>query len=238
MHFRPLVLTTVFLVCYSIACATSATAKDLSANRELVCPKEVSFVEHIPAADGVLALLRVIYDEIGCATAFNPYPGRRSVLLFNSGKIDGQFARLRMIEENYTRKFLRSTAAVNRARAILWERKEIDPSRKTPLGYTIGVKWQDNYVRENQHVRGFESPIGKIEAFQNGSIDSFIETDQNIRLMIADGTLKTRPVQKEILLHFRAYHYLGSEFFVFMDRFNQAMEARRQANYLVTDIED
>ncbi|GAA0770363.1 hypothetical protein E1180_20120 [Roseibium denhamense] len=192
------------------------------------CPQEISYIEKLPSAESVLDLLRDLYTEIGCDTRFTAYPGRRSVLMFNAGKIDGQFARLPIIEADYRRAFLRSALPVNEARAILWQRPDAKVQEKKPLGYTIGVRWQDAYVTHEDAARGFYAAFEKMQAYENGVIDRFIETDQNVALLVAAGVLKRRPDPVTVIKDFQAFHFVGAEFSDFMERFDAAHAVSRK----------
>lgn len=217
-----------FFAALAGALSVFVAAPAAASEARLACPREISFIEKLPIAETVLDLLRSLYAEIGCDTQFTAYPGRRSVLMFNAGKIDGQFARLPIIEADYRRAFLRSALPVNEARAIVWQRSYSHVGDAKPIGYTIGVKWQDAYDVREDATRGFYSTVEKIRAYENGAIDRFIETDQNVELLVAEGVLKRRPDPVTVIKEFRAFHYVGAEFSEFMERFDAAHAALKK----------
>jgi hypothetical protein len=192
------------------------TAHPAHSKESYACPKRIASITEDVFNEKISTLLQKIYSELGCKTEFVTLPGKRGILEFNMGQIDGEVFRLKVVEKLYTRPFIKSASPLKYLNSSNW----IRPSNKSPiLGYSIGIVWQENYMKDKRGV-SFHNNYVMFQAYNNGTINGFLANDIIVRNAIQKGELKPTPIKKENLVSAPIHHYIGAEFSDFMAAFS------------------
>jgi hypothetical protein len=193
---------------------------------DIRCPGKIAYVENEPLSQKSLLVLDAIYTELGCDLQAVQLPGRRGPVHFNRGLVDGELHRAIPAEHNYSRSFVRSSVPLLEISNRLWRNPD-DTDPRTPIAFTLGVAWQEQYVKADELKTGVtHKPImfndDKYLGYAKGRITRMLSADTNINDMIDTGILgdTPRPVIEETISTLPLYHYLGAEFAPFMERFS------------------
>ncbi|NIY77258.1 hypothetical protein HED22_16510 [Thalassospira sp. HF15] len=212
-----------------VLCAAAPTPA-LADNQEFKCPQKIAYVENEPMSQKSIVILQKIYADLGCPVQAVKLPGRRGLLHFNEGLVDGELLRAIVNEKNYSRAFVRSSVPLRTISNRLWHNPNAnDPS--APIAFTLGVAWQEKFVDADTAKSGItHKPMmyntEKHEAYANGRITRFLSADTNIQDMIEKGILgdTPAPVIEKTVSVLPLYHYLGAEYAPFMEKFSALVE--------------
>lgn len=176
------------------------------------CPQRIAFVDHDPATRRQSEEMKMVYARIGCPdVAFIGLPGRRGVVAFNTGEVQGELMRLPAVEPEYTRAFVRVRSPVVHVVGRLWAR-DAAPAGSTAFGFVLGVIWQEQYGHAHGGT-GYHSQAELMRAYAIGLIDRFLAEDPAVAAAVKDGRLPARPAHAgPPLVSTVLHHYLGVEF--------------------------
>lgn len=180
----------------------------------LLCPQKVAFIDNDAALRRQAGDMKALYARIGCPdVAFVGLPGRRGVVAFNAGEVQGELMRLQGVEPEYTRPFLRVSRPLVQMTGRLWARST-DQADADPLGFVLGVVWQEREAAQTPGGgRGYPSQVEMLQAFSGGLIDRFLAEDTVVVAAIREGRLPARPAHAgQPLVSAGLHHYLGIEF--------------------------
>lgn len=182
------------------------------AAERLHCPQKIAFVDNDAAVRRQAGEMQAVYARIGCPeVVFIGLPGRRGVVAFNTGEVQGELMRLPGVEPEYTRPFLRLPVPVVQMTGRLWARSaaQADSGR---LGYVLGVVWQEQSAH-SEHRTGYHGQGDMLQAYGSGLIDRFLAEDAVVAAAVRDGRLAARPAHAgEPLVSAGLHHYVGIEF--------------------------
>jgi hypothetical protein len=203
MPFRCLVLLTALL---SPLGFRPAAAEPLS------CPQRLAYVDNDPAVRRDAEAMKVVYARIGCPdVVFVGLPGRRGVVAFNNGEVQGEFMRLASVEGEYTRPFLRVPAPIPGVVGRRWARHAA-AAGGGGFGYVLGVIWQEQYAAAHGGT-GYHSLADLLRAYSAGLIDSFLAEDPAVVVAVREGRLPARPAEAgPTLVSAPLFHYLATEY--------------------------
>jgi hypothetical protein len=179
----------------------------------LRCPQKIAFIDNDVALLRQARDLKALYARVGCPeVAFVGLPGRRGVVAFNSGEVQGELMRLSGVELEYTRPFLRVTPPLVQMTGRLWARSA-DQAASGPVGFVLGVVWQERQVPAQGGGRGYPSQVELLQAYNGGLIDRFLAEDTVVAAAVREGRLAARPAHAGApLVTAGLHHYLGAEF--------------------------
>jgi hypothetical protein len=227
-------LTAHHAVCFTFALSLMVLAANKTAlanETDYKCPRKIAYVENEPMSQRSIVILQKLYADLGCPLEAIALPGRRGPLHFNEGLVDGELYRATAAEKNYARAFARSSVPLREISNRLW-RNPNDNDPKTPIAFTLGVTWQEQFVNKNTARTGVtHKPMmyntEKYEAYANGQITRFLSADNNVEDMIAQDMLGNTPapVIEETISILPLYHYLGAEYAPFMRKFSELVAA-------------
>lgn len=189
------------------------------------CPVTIAVIEGSDTATNAADTLDLLYQELGCQTVFAEIPGRRGVLYFNSGKVDGEVFRREIIEPSYERAFIRSKIPLFLLSNSSWVHPDQELYSQLPYGYVLGIVWQEDYDGVSPKV-GFKDFGTMYTAYNEGKLNGFLGPTQAIQTQIKSGGLSPSPQMKENLFDVPLYHYLGAEFKPFMARLSALLEKK------------
>ena len=95
-------------------------------------------------------IISQVYNDLGCDTAFVPLPGRRGISYFNERVVDGEFYRFKIVEEHYKVEFVRVPVPLFNLTNSIWLHPDKQEKENHPIGYTLGIIWQENYIKESK----------------------------------------------------------------------------------------
>lgn len=143
---------------------------------------------------------------------------------FNKQLVDGEMLRLPVIEDKYQRQFIRSSVPILKMYKGVWERPSTIDAEVKVIGYTFGIAWQENYIKENQarfpRVIKFLSDNELFKAYSNGQISGFLSEDKTISEYARTNGFQPAPFLKEAIEVSHLHHYLGQEYSKFMQDFS------------------
>ncbi|WP_341895533.1 hypothetical protein [Ferrovibrio terrae] len=176
------------------------------------CPQRIAFVDNDPATRRQADEMKAIYARIGCpGVAFVGLPGRRGVVAFNSGEVQGELMRLPGVEPEYTRAFVRVRSPVVHVVGRLWARDEAQAASGA-FGFVLGVIWQEQYGHAHGGT-GYHGQTELMRAYATGLIDRFLAEDPAVAAAVKDGRLPARPAHAgPPLVSTSLHHYLGVEY--------------------------
>ncbi len=195
------------------------------------CPKTIANISQEPITAATLNTFQQIYVDLGCLTKFVTLPGRRSILHFNKGLVDGEFFRLKLVEKAYQREFVRSSPPLFTLYNSLWLHPDPSISEKYPHGYVIGIVWQERYMKNRNGIL-FHSVEKMYETYRNGRLGGFLGTHHSVKAQIASGRLPIAPILGKVIMAEPLYHYLGSEYAPFMQRFSALIKEKDPFSFI------
>lgn len=195
------------------------------------CPKSIATIAKGILSPIVARTMKELYGELDCPVQFVALPGRRGIHYFNAKRVDGEVMRLEKAEATYYRKFVRSSTPLYSLTFSLWRHPNGGEKPGMPIGYTMGVIWQEDYMK-NKTGRRFHDAAGLFEAYNEGKLSGFLAADISVRQLIDNGTLNVRPEKQKTVLAAPMFHYLGKEFAPFMEKMNALILARNPFAYV------
>ena len=213
----------VFLVFILTASANSRMAPE--------CPKTIATVAKGILSPIVAKTMKVLYGKLDCQVELVPLPGRRGILQFNAKRVDGEVMRLEKAEATYHRKFVRSSTPLYSLTFSLWRHPGGGDKPDMPIGYTMGVIWQEDYMKDKAGRR-FQDAASLFEAYNAGKLSGFLAADISVRQLINDGKLSVSPVKGNTVLAAPMFHYLGKEFAPFMEKLSSLIQAQNPFAYV------
>ncbi|WP_196220769.1 ABC transporter substrate-binding protein, partial [Roseibium hamelinense] len=192
------------------------------------CPGQLATVAETALNRILLAHVRPLYAQLGCDLDVVEYPGRRGVLAFNAGKVDGELYRLPVIESSYQTAFVRSSVPIVQFHQAVWTREGRGAlDRSSRIGFVIGRKWHENYAEAHadtfSFVRYVDGP-NMWSHFVSGKIDAVLAIDTTItalkrRDVLPDDVMPIRVIGENAL-----FHYLHADYAPFMGALDAALE--------------
>ncbi|MBL6932414.1 MAG: hypothetical protein ISR45_05650 [Rhodospirillales bacterium] len=207
---------TFFLVLFCFFAGSAQAA-------ELRCPKTIAAIENDSLNSAAGKILKSLYTELGCSVEFVELPARRGIKHFNSAIVDGELFRLRQVESHYDRPFIRSEWPLFVLSNSLWVHPELKDSERFPIGYFLGVVWQENYMK-NIEGKSFVDSKKIFETYNKGHLRGFLAADFSVAAMVKNNQLSPPPEREKVLLEAPLYHYLASEFAPIMKRLSDKLK--------------
>ncbi|WP_419904741.1 hypothetical protein [Kiloniella sp.] len=198
-------------------------AQVVEAQSEIDCPTTISTFDSGYLTEVVESTLKKIYEKLNCRVKFVPVPGRRGIALFNALQVNGEAMRLSKVEQLYTREYVRSHIPLLDLVSSLWVHPDHYSEGNRPIGYTLGIVWQEKYA-ENKRAKRYRGIDELINAYNRGKISGFLASDITVILAIQTGRVETDLIRKEVIFSAPIYHYLGDEFSPFMKRFSNYLK--------------
>lgn len=178
----------------------------------LRCPQKIAFIDHDTAVRRQAEDMQALYARIGCPdVAFVGLPGRRGVVAFNAGEVQGELMRLPSVEADYNRAFFRVSPPLVKMTGRLWARSAAQAA-SGPVGFVLGVVWQEQQVQSPGGL-GYPNQAEMLQAFSAGLIDRFLAEDAVVAAAVREGRLAAPPGHAgQPLVSAGLHHYLGIEF--------------------------
>ena len=200
------------------------------------CPASVATIDKGILSPIVSKIMSNLYKELGCQMELLPLPGRRGILSFNAGQVDGEVIRLAKAEAAYKRKFVRSSEPLYNLTFSLWSHPEASLQGALPIGYTLGVLWQEDYMT-GKRGRRFHSADKLFTEYNAGRLSGFLAADISVVQLIESGKIVPAPKKVITILTAPMYHYLGREFSPFMDRLTALIKVRNSFS-AITELQN
>ena len=191
---------------------------------EMVCPKSIAALEDDILNQWAKSILINLYQEMGCETEFIDVPARRGIHYFNTGIVDGEVYRLRQVEKNYQRPFLRSGVPLFMITNSLWLHPELKNNERYLIGYIGGVVWMENYIKD-KHGKHFPNESEMFQAYNKGQIKGFLAAAASVAGPIKKRAFLPLPEKGEVLVEEPLYHYTGGEFGAFMEALTEKLRS-------------
>ncbi len=176
------------------------------------CPKKIGYLQGLTVNSLLVPHLKEHYQKVGCTPEFVSLPGRRSIASFNTGRIDGEIARLEIAEKHYKRDFVRSQTPVLILEPGIWSHPNRTEDFEKSIGFVLGIPWMESYAQNKENARSFQTIDEMFKKYNAGIISGFLAPFELVnhykkRQGFALPPVRIRTVTKEPL-----YHYLSSEF--------------------------
>ena len=214
----------VLLIGLSLLLSLTATGYTAPEND---CPERLGVVNDSRISLKILGIMRKVYQNLGCPITIEYLPGRRGLVAFNAGHVDGELFRVPAGAKKYTRSFVQSAVPLMNVSSSLWGNPGSTLYSDAPIGHTIGIVWEEDFLSQYRLPKsGHLNDADLIHHYNAGTFDRFIAEDSTIRSAIAEGAFaKDRiPVQIEVLQVAQVYHYLAAEYAPFMERLSDYLE--------------
>ena len=184
---------------------------------ETECPKNIASIANDALNIAATKILKSLYEELGCSVVFIELPSRRGISHFNQGIADGEVYRLRQAETHYRRPFVRSENPLFILSNSLWINPRLKNQERYPIGYFLGVVWQENYMN-NIEGKAFADSEKIYEAYNKGHLRGLLASDLSVAAELSNNRLVPPPERGEVLLEAPLYHYLDENFSPIMKR--------------------
>jgi len=189
------------------------------------CPGKISAILGTPLSAAGALRLKQVYKRLGCTPEIVFLPGRRAVAQFNSGLVDGELYRLRLIEGKYHKLFVRSSVPLYKLVTALWAHPDPHIALAKPYGYVLGVGWQEKFVAtpvagDRVHFISYHDNDEVLNAYNRGAIGGFLAEKQQIDLRRRTRTMDPEPVLVKTIASLPLFHYLDRRYEKFMVDFS------------------
>lgn len=188
----------------------------------VLCPETLAVIPNDLLATTTLEAFKKLYLQLGCSPKLFELPGRRGILHFNKGLVDGELYRLSQVEKKYSRPFVRSATPLFQISNALWLHPDQKVRRRFPIGYVLGVIWEEQYIKDRNGV-SFPSTTIMFASYQKGLISGFLASDNLVSAQIAKDRLLPSPILGELISSTPVYHYLGLEYAEFMGKVSEVL---------------
>jgi len=192
------------------------------ADKSIQCPKKIAITTRSPLVEATLETFKKLYFQLGCSPQFLEVPGRRGILYFNEKFVDGEFFRFSLVEERYSRAFVRSAVPLFQISNSLWLHPDEEKRDRLPIGYVLGVVWQEEYMKD-RHGVSFSNSKKLFDYYQKGRLSGFLASNNPTLAQLGDGKLQTPPIQGKLISKLSLYHYLGIEHADFMEKLSELL---------------
>jgi len=190
------------------------------------CPGGIAAISDAELNGVVIPKTKMLYDQLGCELHIVPRPGRRGVIEFNTGKVDGELFRLRLIEKFYTAGFVRSQYPLLQVQQGIWIKNGSELKKGAFLGYVIGRRWQEEYAEDHQDRFRFveySSAAEMRQDYHSGQLAGFLAASPTIDELLKNGKLTERP-ELALKIHVvKIFHYLSGRYAPFMAEFDKLL---------------
>jgi len=194
----------------------------LLAGEHIQCPEKLAIIQDDRIVEATISTFKSLYHQLGCYSEFHELPGRRGIVHFNASIVDGEFYRLAIAETKYSRKFVRSAVPLFQLSNELWLHPDQKVRESLPIGYILGVVWQEEYMNKRNGV-SFPNSRKMFESYQRGMISGFLASNNPAIDQTERKRLWPAPVPGEVISSLSLYHYLGSEYAEFMKRLSNLL---------------
>lgn len=188
------------------------------------CPDSVGQIENSKLTDAAQKVFTKLYAELGCSTPFISLPGKRLLHAFNQGKVKGEALRFPIIEQHYTKDFIRSKIPLITSTNAIWQHPDQAIAKVKPLGTVLGIIWQEKYQEKliNAGLKAiqYHSYQQVFDAYNRGTIGSFLIESSSFNLVKKKSSLSPMPIMGEVINTSKLYHYLAAEYSDFMRDFS------------------
>jgi len=196
---------------------------------EPICPKKIAVIANDDITAASTKILETLYRELGCPAEFIALPARRGIRDFNHRLVDGELYRLRQAERLYDRPFARSQLPLFMLSNSLWRNPAVKEDGRHPIGYVLGVVWQENYMKTRKG-KVFHDSDSLVRAYNEARVGGMLYADFAMAALVRDNHIYPEPVRGEVLLEAPLYHYLGKEFEPFMKRLSELLKRQPFSN--------
>lgn len=183
------------------------------------CPKRIAAIRDDVLLAELSEALMATYQQLGCRVRIVELPGRRGISSFNALQVDGELYRLKLVEKRYTRPAVSSSVPLAYINNALWLHPDPAVSRDLPIGYLLGVVYQEEYLK-GKNGYAFHTPEKMYEAYRNGRISGFLASESSVVAQVKRMGL-SRPLRGETINKIAIYHYLGAEYEPIMRQFSE-----------------
>lgn len=210
------------LTCFSLQLLSVKTLAETTDLYE--CPESIAYISGNSLSIRILPIFREIYKDLRCDTKFKPLPGRRGFLSFNEFAVDGELMRANQYLERYEVPVITSEEPIFTLTGSLWSNPESNEQGKLPLGYIMGVFWQESYSSQKGEGIPYPNDIKLVDAYNSGRIGSFTGIDMEVNIAIRNNKYTKAPIRSEILISTPMYHVLAPKYQSFMNAFKSYIE--------------
>ncbi|WP_126465265.1 hypothetical protein [Candidatus Terasakiella magnetica] len=204
------------------------------------CPKKIVAVMGDDIARHALPILINIYDSIGCSTEFDFLPGRRGILEFNQGRIDGELYRNPIAEQFYSRAFTRSSKPFVTVEQGIFLNPKYNDYTSVPIGYISGIKWHDlfvlNTLANTKRLVRFNQKSKLMDAYEQGRIKGFLSSTLSVKLYNDEVGFKHAPQLSLAIGTVNLYHYLAKEHATIMEKIDQYVSSHKPFTQLNSKV--
>jgi len=143
------------------------------------CPQRVAAFDGTIIPVEVIAVFKKMYSDLDCEPTYVPLPGRRGIIQFNHGKVDGEIFRTEKIEPLYTREFVKSAIPVFTISNSLWRNPSAKQSKKKKIGYVLGIVWQEKFKTVGVK-KSYHNAEKMYEAYNSGLLTEFLSSNYSL----------------------------------------------------------
>ena len=205
------------------------------ADEHAQCPETLAIIQDDPLVEATFESFKALYLQLGCNTKFRELPGRRGILYFNKRIVDGEFFRLPLVEVEYSRPFARSATPLFYISNSLWFHPDQKVRERLPLGYALGVVWQELYMK-NRDGMAFYSTFEMYDAYQKGLISGFFDSSNPTKSQFANVDLQPVPILGELISKLPLFHYLGVEHKEFMEKVSELLKTENPYDRVIVPV--
>ena len=205
------------------------------ADEHVQCPETLAIIQDNSLTEATFESFKGIYLQLGCKPKFRKLPGRRGIMYFNERRVDGEFFRLPLVEVQYSRPFIRSATPLFYISNTLWLHPEQKVRERLPLGYVLGVVWEEVYM-ENRDGVAFYSTFEVYDAYQRGLISGFFDSSNSANPQFDNFDLQPDPILGKYISKLPLFHYLGVEHAEFMEKVSELLKTENPYGRVILPV--
>ncbi|QDG75887.1 ABC transporter substrate-binding protein [Labrenzia sp. PHM005] len=191
------------------------------------CPPIIAAISDAELNAVIIPKTEALYRQLGCELKLTKLPGRRGIVEFNSGRVDGELFRIPIIEKLYQVPFVRSQFPLLEVQQGVWIKAGRTLKQRSLIGYVIGRRWQEEFAEDHHDKYRFVKYSGTAEMrtdYRVGRLDGFLSSSPTIETLMESNKLSELPElalkTKVVSLH----HYVHETYEPFMAKFNKLLE--------------
>ncbi|WP_420339814.1 hypothetical protein [Roseibium sp.] len=192
------------------------------------CPGSVAAISDTELNAAVIPKTRAIYQHLGSELKLVKLPGRRGILAFNSGRVDGELFRITIVEKLYQAAFVRSQYPLLQTQQGVWVAPAHFLGNGDLIGYVIGRRWQEEFAENNSGQYRFVEYSRASDMrhdYNAGHLDGFLGATLTIDELMKGEKLSERPVLALKIILVKVYHYLDERYAHFMSEFDRLLQS-------------
>lgn len=195
-----------------------------------------STIQGLPITEFGERILKEVYQQLNMDVGVEFYPGERSLIAANTGKTDGELARIKGIEKEYPNLImipvplteLSLAAFSNQALNIT----TFDDLKKYRIGFVGGTKILNQMTAGFPHVLRVNHPDQLFDMLLLGRVDVVIDTYEDGLVILQSEKYQQVKIINASLLKYPVFHYVNKKHAKLVPAISKIFEKMRDKGVL------